>query len=218
MTRSVHQLFYVHSGPKLRVEAYRYLFAPLVSKEYIQHDLAVALYAAVEKLKAAVKLGHAFEPNQSEYILLEDLGLTTEPFAVKKVMFSITDKFEVIPTLMTFEYGCLLNGLNPEVVKDWLYQRVLRSDVLGYIKRGEIPVQEKKKPREVVQLDAFLTDNDTSDQICETRAVIRRPSLVGSYQHCQQVVMGEQQDWAEQSEDVADNDQRQIDYFGDGNE
>lgn len=168
--RSIKQLFNRHSKPEWRAEAFTWLTAPLVSRDYIAPDLKRALDCVVRQYRKAVASGRMeFDSGESFSLPVRHLGL-------REVVLSLTDDFEIAPAPMTFEFACLRLNLNPDFLREQIISEVHEQGIWDAISEGIMLVEKKRDDIADDRQTAFLDTDYTNPKLyTETRVALKGP-------------------------------------------
>lgn len=168
--RSLEQLFNPHSKPEWRAEAFTWLTAPLVFREYIDPALKRALDCVVRQYHKAVVSG------RMEFVSGESYSLPVRHLGLKEVILSLTDDFEIMPAAMTFEFACLKLDLNPEILCEYIVKQVHRQGIWDAIEEGNMLVQQKRDDIADDRQTSYLdTDYHDPTLYTEPRVALKGP-------------------------------------------
>lgn len=151
--RSLDQLFSEHSSPELRWEVLHWIFSiPFVSRDYGIKPLRVILAKAVDRFREQNTPGaKSFDPNTCHAVPVQSLGF-------KEVRFRISEDFEILPDVCSFEHVCIRLDLNPAVLQERIEEGLSSHGIAELIEHAKMGVRPKCAAPEMKQEDFVSHD------------------------------------------------------------
>lgn len=149
------QLFDQHSSPELRWEILHWVFSvPFVSRDYGSPFLRAILAKAVRRFREGISAGKTFDPNTCHAVQVASLGF-------KEVRFRISEDFEILPDVSSFEHVCIRLDMHPEVLQERIEEGLKERGISELIEHAKMGVRPKCAPRLMEQQN--FVDYDWGD-------------------------------------------------------